>query len=202
MVTVIRRELGKQKLISALPFSLAAAVAIFIASNAGQASLMAALGVTVAVLLFCEFVAYFAGYFNQHLVIHYVKMVKQEQEKVQAASAKYEKQLSKDLTLVKTDPWDFYRRHMQQRLNEVYEKHEAATGDRSTDLKLSRMARDLNDDLSLIFQVKEAGATLSADEMRSIADQIQHTLDWNKNYAASSKKTMDEANEWLAKVKK
>lgn len=202
MVTVIRHEVGKQKLLSALPLSLAATVAAFLASNANQTSLATALGVVVAVLLLCEFAAYIAGYFNQHLVIHYVKMVKQEQEKVQAASAKYKKRLTADLELSRKNPWGFYQRHMQQQLNEVHEKHEAATGDRTTDLKLSRMARDINDDLSLIFQVKEAGAILSADEMRSIADQIQHTLDWNKNYAASSKKTLDEANEWLTKVKK
>lgn len=202
MVTVIRRELGEQKLLSALPFSLAVIVATFIASNVSQTSLAVPLGVAVAVLLLCELAAYIAGYFNHRTVLHYVRTVAQEQEKIQTATAKYEKQLTADLALARKNPWGFYQRHVQQQLNEVHEKHKAATGDRATDLELSRMARDINDDLSLIFQAKEAGATLSADEMRSIANQIQHTLDWNKNYAASSKKTLDEANEWLTKVKK
>lgn len=200
MVTEIRLQVGKQKLLSALPFSFAAAAVISVASNAGHISQVAALGVAVAILLFCEVVAYLTGHFNHRLVLQYVKMVTKEQEKVQTACSKYEKGLTADLALARKNPWDFYLRLKQQQLSEVHEKHEAATGDQATDLSLSRMARDINDDLSIVFQVKEAGEAFSAEEMRDLTDQLQSTLARNKDYAASSKKTLDEANVWLAKV--
>ncbi len=199
MVLIIRHEVGKAA-VSRMFFAVCllsvlymVAMAAILHLSPGATALWGAGALVLLTLLI-----YLFGYFDHKVVVHYVKKVAEEQRKVQAGCAKYLKELNGTLALLDRDPWQVYKRIMQRSENEIQEKHDASAGNSGLDYQLSRSMREVREKLELMHKAKKHNMTISPEEVSELKESFRAAIQWNEEYAAGSKKTLDEAEAFLS----